>query len=136
MSIGVTPLSSDSNDVPASIEELQAQLQAALKRIGELETAQIVPTAAAQAPRSEPQMDMAPLSEADATLRRLVQRIAMILQAEKIAIMFYDREQGELRGIPPAYGIDEEHLIAEPDGDEAEDDQLPMRRRAGAGQGL
>jgi len=55
-------------------------------------------------------MEVAPINEADVTLRRLVQRIAMILQAEKIAIMFYDREKGELIGIPPAYGIDEEHL--------------------------
>ncbi len=52
----------------------------------------------------------APINEADVTLRRLVQRIAMILQAEKIAIMFYDRETSELIGIPPAYGVDEEHL--------------------------
>jgi two-component system phosphate regulon sensor histidine kinase PhoR len=34
----------------------------------------------------------------------------MFLQAEKIAIMFYDRETGELHGIPPAYGIDDEQL--------------------------
>lgn len=92
-----------------SVEELKARLEAALTRIGELEGPKTQEQAPAPA-RNEPQMDMAPLSEADATLRRLVQRIAMILQAEKIAIMFYDREIGELRGIPPAYGIDEEHL--------------------------
>lgn len=55
-------------------------------------------------------IDVAPINEADITLRRLVQRIAMILQAEKIVIMFYDRERGELIGIPPAYGVDEAHL--------------------------
>jgi len=55
-------------------------------------------------------VDVTPINEADVTLRRLVQRIAMILQAEKITIMFYDREKGELIGIPPAYGVDEEHL--------------------------
>jgi len=53
---------------------------------------------------------VAPINEADVTLRRLVQRIAMILQAEKIVIMFHDRERGELIGIPPSYGVDEEHL--------------------------
>ncbi|MBS1706182.1 MAG: GAF domain-containing protein [Armatimonadetes bacterium] len=52
-------------------------------------------------------IDATPLNEADATLRRLVQRIAMILQAEKIVIMFHDRELGELIGIPPAYGVEE-----------------------------
>lgn len=51
-----------------------------------------------------------PITEGEATLRRLVQRIAMILQAEKIAIMFYDRERGELIGIPPAFNIDDDHL--------------------------
>lgn len=60
--------------------------------------------------RADSGMDVAPINEADVTLRRLVQRIAMILQAEKIAIMFYDRERSELIGIPPAYGIEEEKL--------------------------
>ncbi|MCE9558087.1 MAG: GAF domain-containing protein [Armatimonadetes bacterium] len=48
-----------------------------------------------------------PITEGEATLKRLVQRIAMILQADKIVIMFHDREKGELIGIPPAYGVDE-----------------------------
>lgn len=66
-----------------------------------------------EGPRSVPMessADVAPIQEGDITLRRLVQRIAMILQAEKIAIMFYDREAGELIGIPPAYGVDDEKL--------------------------
>lgn len=54
--------------------------------------------------------DVTPINEADATLRRLVQRVAMILQAEKVVIMFYDRESGELIGIPPAFGVDNDHL--------------------------
>jgi two-component system phosphate regulon sensor histidine kinase PhoR len=62
--------------------------------------------------RAESTLDVAPINEADVTLRRLVQRIAMILQAEKIAIMFYDREKAELIGIPPAYGIEEDRLKA------------------------
>jgi PAS domain S-box-containing protein len=59
---------------------------------------------------SESAMDVTPINEADVTLRRLVQRIAMILQAEKIVIMFYDPEIGELVGIPPSYGVDEDRL--------------------------
>jgi len=51
-----------------------------------------------------------PLIYADQTLRRLVQRIAMILQAEKIVIMFYDRERAELIGIEPGFGVDEDRL--------------------------
>lgn len=58
----------------------------------------------------EPSVEVTPINEADVTLRRLVQRIAMILQAEKIVIMFFDRERGELNGIPPAYGVDNDHL--------------------------
>lgn len=54
--------------------------------------------------------DVAPISEAHTTLRRLVQRIAMILQAEKVLMMFCDRESGELIGISPAHGIDENIL--------------------------
>jgi PAS domain S-box-containing protein len=53
---------------------------------------------------------VAPLQDGEATLRRLVQRIAMILQAEKIVIMFYDQERGELMGIPPAFGLDPDRL--------------------------
>ena len=34
----------------------------------------------------------------------------MILQAEKIVIMFHDRDSGELKGIPPAYGVEEPQL--------------------------
>lgn len=55
-------------------------------------------------------VEVAPIQEGDVTLRRLVQRIAMILQAEKIVIMFYDRENGDLIGIPPSYGVDEDRL--------------------------
>lgn len=64
----------------------------------------------ASATRADSGVDVTPINEADVTLRRLVQRIAMILQAEKIVIMFYDREKGELIGIPPSFGVDEEHL--------------------------
>lgn len=56
-------------------------------------------------------MEVASIQEGDVTLRRLVQRIAMILQAEKIVIMFYDSEAGELIGIPPAYGVEDDKLV-------------------------
>ncbi len=55
-------------------------------------------------------MEATPLSEAEATLRRLVQRIAMILQADKIVTMFHDRERGELIAVPPAFGFEEVNL--------------------------
>jgi two-component system phosphate regulon sensor histidine kinase PhoR len=55
-------------------------------------------------------VEVASIQDGDATLRRLVQRIAMILQAEKVIIMFHDRESGELVGIPPSYGVDDHTL--------------------------
>src|SRR5262249_17860027 len=94
-------------------EALKAQLESALTRIRELES-QGSETVEERndriAERTDLESSVAPISEADVTLRRLVQRIAMILQAEKIAIMFYDREAGELKGIPPSYGIEEDLL--------------------------
>lgn len=83
-------------------EDLKRQLEVLQRKVQELETTR--PAVGSVDGQS------APLSEADATLRRTVQRIAMILQAEKVAIMFYDRESGELIGIPPAFGIDDDHL--------------------------
>ena len=50
------------------------------------------------------------LDSSDSTLRRLVQRVAMILQAEKIVIMFYDQERAELIGIEPGFGVEEDRL--------------------------
>lgn len=88
---------------------LKQQLEDAQKKLAELQQGQ-GDAKPAPARGVESGMDVAPINEADVTLRRLVQRIAMILQAEKIVIMFYDRERGELMGIPPAYGVDDDHL--------------------------
>jgi PAS domain S-box-containing protein len=103
---------SEGNELPNDPHELRAQLESALKRIEELERqgredGRAQPSAR---PAADTGLEVAPLNEADATLRRLVQRIAMILQAERIVIMFYDRERGELIAIPPAYGVEEDRL--------------------------
>ncbi len=91
------------------LESLKKQLADANQRIKHYEAESNRPASASRA-SAESNIDVTPIDNADVTLRRLVQRIAMILQAEKIVIMFYDREKGELIGIPPAYGVDEEHL--------------------------
>lgn len=91
-------------------EQLKRDFEAAQARIRELETELNRPNQSARAAESSAAAEITPINEADVTLRRLVQRIAMILQAEKIVIMFYDRENGELIGIPPSYGVDEAHL--------------------------
>ncbi len=104
----------DDHSVPNDVKTLQERLQQALQRIQELEARDKQQTQAQDdAQRRAPEaggLEVAPINEADVTLRRLVQRIAMILQAEKIVIMFYDREEGELKGIPPSYGVEEERL--------------------------
>ncbi|MFY9234156.1 MAG: ATP-binding protein [Fimbriimonadaceae bacterium] len=101
----------EGNELPTDPNELKEQLEAALERIRELESDPDRKGSGGQQSRGiETTLDVAPINEADVTLRRLVQRIAMILQAEKIAIMFYDREKGELIGIPPAYGVAEDRL--------------------------
>lgn len=113
----------DGKDEPQNFDELRRQLEEAQRQLQEeRRKRQELEGQAAPQPSSDldsrggnrsgvdSSMEVAPINEADVTLRRLVQRIAMILQAEKIAIMFYDREKGELIGIPPAYGIDDEHL--------------------------
>ena len=105
--IGATESMSEPIELPES-NELLKQLEDAKNRIQELETR--LSSESRQHARAEGQLEVTPINEADVTLRRLVQRIAMILQAEKIAIMFYDRERGELIGIPPAYGIEEDRL--------------------------
>lgn len=97
----------DLESLQRQLEALQAEMARRDERIKELESRS--PDAATRADIATGPVE-APINEADVTLRRLVQRIAMILQAEKIAIMFYDRERGELIGIPPAYGVDEDHL--------------------------
>lgn len=105
--IGATESMSEPNELPEP-NELLRQLEEAQTRIQELEGR--LSSESRQHARNEGQIEVTPINEADVTLRRLVQRIAMILQAEKIAIMFYDRERGELIGIPPAYGIEEDRL--------------------------
>jgi PAS domain S-box-containing protein len=54
----------------------------------------------------------APLSELEETLKRLVFRIAMILQAEKCVFMLFDKDEGELVATRPALGLNDEQVRA------------------------
>jgi two-component system phosphate regulon sensor histidine kinase PhoR len=104
----------ESDDMQRQLQELTSELErlraenTALrgdsKNEGDSGGSEIRPTPA------ESSVEVASIQEGDITLRRLVQRIAMILQAEKIVIMFYEHESGELVAIPPAYGLDDERL--------------------------
>jgi len=102
-------------DGPEGLEALQqriAELEAENQKLRDADSQRVakpvdvVPAAVPMESASE----IASIQEGDVTLRRLVQRIAMILQAEKIVIMFYQAELGELIAIPPAYGVEETKL--------------------------
>jgi len=50
------------------------------------------------------------ITEFEETLKRLVHRIAMILQAEKCVFMLFDRETGELYAVRPAFGLTDDEI--------------------------
>ena len=52
----------------------------------------------------------APLAELEETLKRLVTKIAMILQAEKCVFMLFDKETGELVSTKPAFGLTDDEI--------------------------
>lgn len=87
-------------------EELQ-HLREQVERLRKQEKPTIseAPTAVEEAP--------APITtteELRETLKRLVTKIAMILQAEKCVIKLYDKETGELVAQPPAFGMTDEEV--------------------------
>jgi two-component system phosphate regulon sensor histidine kinase PhoR len=49
-------------------------------------------------------------TEFEETLKRLVVRVAMILQAERCCFLLLDRDTGELVGTPPAFGFEDGQL--------------------------
>ena len=71
----------------ASLEQANKRLES---RVKELEAHTTGPT---------------PLTELEETLKRLVMRISMILQAEKCVFMLHDQDNDELQAAMPAYGI-------------------------------
>jgi len=54
--------------------------------------------------------ETAPITELEETLRRLVAKIAAILQAEKCVFMLFDKERGELVSTKPAFGFTDEEI--------------------------
>ncbi len=87
------------------IEQLQKELADTQQRNSDLE----------QKAKSS-QSDMAELpvaiSEFEDTLRRLVQRTAMIVQAEKCVVLVRERDTGNLIARMPAFGMSEEEVKA------------------------
>lgn len=100
------------------LETLQAELAAEKRKsvtleqkISDLEQAQSKSTSTASLSSSVDTAELpTAISEFEETLRRLVQRTAMIVQAEKCVIMVRDRESGDLYARWPAWGMSEEEV--------------------------
>src|SRR5262249_46062199 len=86
----------DREALRARLAQLEKQLTAKNQEIEQLKTS-VRASEVAETPVA--------ISEFEDTLRRLVQRIAMILQAEKCVIMILDKDSGELVARTPAYGM-------------------------------
>jgi signal transduction histidine kinase len=97
-------VSTDGFDVlRQQIQQLKKELAEARQKIAELERAKN------SAPGDVGELPVA-ISEYEETLRRLVQRTAMIVQAEKCVIVVRDRETGDLMARAPAFGMTDEEI--------------------------
>ena len=100
----------------AEYEKLLAENKALKEEIehlrGQVERRTGRTTAVSEAPSTveEPAAPITTTEELRETLKRLVTKIAMILQAEKCVIKLYDKETGELVAQPPAFGMTDEEV--------------------------
>jgi two-component system phosphate regulon sensor histidine kinase PhoR len=100
----------------AEYEKLLAENKALKEEIehlrGQVERRTGRTTAVSEAPPTveEPAAPITTTEELRETLKRLVTKIAMILQAEKCVIKLYDKETGELVAQPPAFGMTDEEV--------------------------
>lgn len=90
------------------IQQLKLELETAKRQNAELEQ-KAKGTSAPAASGDVSELPVA-ISEIDDTLRRLVQRTAMIVQAEKCVILVRDRETSGLTARSPAYGMNDEQI--------------------------
>jgi len=99
---------SDSEALNKKIEELQRELEEKKQYVIALERAnkELEQRVRSASETGEP----APLTELEETLRRLVAKIAAILQAEKCAFMLFNKESGELIATKPAFGFTDEEI--------------------------
>jgi len=93
----------DIEELKRKLQSLEKELNSAKQRNSELERAKGVPGAGEET--------VIPVSEFEETLRRLVQRTAMIVQAEKCVIMVRDRETDDLVARSPAFGMTDAEVL-------------------------
>lgn len=90
------------------LTDLQRELDARMQYIAMLEKAnkELEQKIRSASETGEP----APITELEETLRRVVTKIAAILQAEKCIFMLLDKDRGELVGTPPAFGFTDDEI--------------------------
>lgn len=98
-------LLAENKTLKEELEHLRAQLEKSRTPERPQRVSETPPTAVEEAPAPITTME-----ELRDTLKRLVTKIAMILQAEKCVIKLYDKETGELVAQPPAFGMTEEEI--------------------------
>jgi two-component system phosphate regulon sensor histidine kinase PhoR len=101
---GVEALRREIESLRSLNESLSRDLAEERRKIAELDQARSGATA------SEVAELPGPITEFEETLRRLVQRTAMFVQAEKCVIMVRDRETGDLIARSPAWGLTDEEV--------------------------
>ncbi len=91
--------------------QVKTEYERSLQRIQELES-QARNGSGTKAPNTPEVVsaEVANPANYEATLRRLVRQIGAILQAEKVAFMLYDPEEGELRAYPPAFNLTDDEI--------------------------
>ncbi|MHB1000626.1 MAG: ATP-binding protein [Armatimonadota bacterium] len=90
-----------------NLDDIQRQLEDSKHRIAMLERAN---KELEQRVKGSDSGEPAPITELEETLRRLVTRIAAILQAEKCVFMLFNKEDGELAATKPAHGFTDEEI--------------------------
>jgi len=92
----------------ARVEELQRELEDKKQYVAALERANKELEQRVQS--ASETGESAPITELEETLKRLVVRIASILQAEKCVFLLLDKERGELVATKPAFGLTNEEI--------------------------
>ncbi|HEX2999990.1 MAG TPA: ATP-binding protein [Armatimonadota bacterium] len=99
----------------AELAKQTARVQELEARLTEREARAVFTPASAAAKPAAPALDASPATsepELEETLKRLVTKIAMILQAEKCVFLLHDKKAGELCAHRPAFGINDDAMDA------------------------
>ena len=96
----------------AQVRDLQTEIERLRSRLTELERNKrtLEEQLSATSVATEAPPPITTTSELQTTLRLFVKKVAMILQADKCAIMLYDQESGQLQAQSPAFGLTEEEV--------------------------